>query len=123
MKSIELKAVKEIATIKHPQGTSRREIILNSAQILFDVVNEPVEGFNVKKMMQRLRIAEPLEKAIKNFELPADMLMIEIPEEYFKKIYTVELDDEDYHELKKLCENFEFGFVSKFIVELVNSFN
>lgn len=123
MKSIELKAAKETITFRTPQGTSRQELLLNGAKILFDIVNEPIEGFNVKKMMQRLRIAEPLEEAMKHFELPPNTFTNEIPNEYFQKTYILQLEDADYEELKKLCENFEFGFVSKFIVELVNSFN
>jgi hypothetical protein len=120
MKSIKLKVAKENITFRTPQGSVRQEVIVNTAQIIFDVVNEPVNGFRVSEMMQRIRIAEPVEKFIKQFELPADMLAKDIPEDYFKKTFTLKLEDEDYAALKTWCENFEFHVVSKFIAAFVN---
>lgn len=119
MKTIKLRVGKEEIFLDQ----MKQPVILKTVDLLTNVINQPKEGgLSVSEMMQRLRILSLIETQRKMFELPTEMLLKDIPEEYYKKTAQIKIEDEDYRVLSELVKNFRWGLIANFIVSFVNSF-
>ncbi len=99
MKSIQLQTVKETVSIN---GTETEQEFKTTELIKGAVNQQPAGGFDGKDMMERLRVLGALDKVNGDAEL--------------------QLEDQDYENLKKYVKATKWGVLSKTIVEFINTF-
>lgn len=96
------KVILETSIEKHSVRGNKIDVPLSDKEIITEILNQPFgEGIKPKEMKNRFRLLDIVEKA-------GD---------------TLELEEEDYKEIGKLVNDFQFGIVSRHCLNLAEKFN